>query len=71
MFKDDAPYFSHDPKHSPRFCLFLQEEEDPTLRTRTSVLVQVVIQPLSFEVCKSSLGTVACEFICILGGGNL
>lgn len=51
-------------------CLF-KEGENPALRARTEVLVQVVIQPLSFEMCRSSLGTVTCEFIFMLGGSYL
>lgn len=56
---------------SPEPCLSLQEGENPALRTRTEVLVQVVIQPLSFEIYRSSLGTVTCEFIFMLGGSYL
>lgn len=52
-------------------ALSLQEGENPALRTKTEVLVQVVIQPLSFEMYRPSLGTVTCEFIFMLGGSYL
>lgn len=56
---------------SPDTVLSPQKEQIPIWETKTSVFVQVVVQPLSFEIYKSSLGTVTYEFIFTLGGGNL